>query len=67
MENLKYVDLDKEYENYRENFAKGAKEITDSYNAMRSAFDTYLSAIEEHEWKEGFNYAMRLVLGGGAR
>lgn len=35
MENLKYVDLDKEYENYRENFAKGAKEITDSYNAMR--------------------------------
>lgn len=65
---MKFVkDLDKEYENYCENFSKGSKEITDSYNAIHSAFDEYLCTIQEHEWKEGFNYAMRLVLGGGAK
>lgn len=31
---MKFIeDIDKEYENYNENFAKGAKEITDKYNA----------------------------------
>lgn len=65
---MKFVkDLDKEYENYNENFAKGSKKITDSYDAMHNAFEEYLCAIQEHSWKEGFNYAMRLVLGGGAR
>ncbi len=65
---MKFVkDLDKEYENYCENFAKGSKEITDAYQAMRSSFEEYLCAIEEHAWKEGFNHAMRLMLGDGAK
>lgn len=60
-------DIDKEYENYCENYAKGSDEITEAYNAIRDSFDTYLSLIEEHEWKKGFNHAMRLMLGGGAK
>ena len=39
---MKFVkDLDKEYENYNENFAKGSKKITDSYDAMHDAFEEY--------------------------
>lgn len=65
---MKYIkDLDKEYENYCENFAKGSKEITDAYHAMQGSFEEYLCAIEEHKWKEGFNHAMRLMLGDSAR
>lgn len=59
---MKFIkDLDKEYENCCESFAKGSKEITDAYNAMCSSFEEYLCAIEEHKWKEGFNHAMRLI------
>lgn len=65
---MKFVkDLDKEYENYCENFAKDSKEITDAYQAMRSSFEEYLCAIEEHAWKEGVNHAMRLMSGDGAK
>ncbi len=65
---MKFVkDLDKEYENYCENFAKDSKEITDAYRAMRSSFEEYLCAIEEHAWKEGVNHAMRLMSGDGAK
>lgn len=65
---MKFVkDLDKEYGNYCENFAKGSKEITDAYDAMCSSFEEYLCAIEEHKWKEGFEHAIRLMLGEGTK
>lgn len=60
-------DLDKEYENYCENYSKGSDEITEAYKTMREGFEDYLSVIQEHEWKEGFNHAMRLMMGGGAK
>lgn len=60
-------DLDKEYENYCENYLKGSNEITEAYKTMCKDFGAYLSVIQEHEWKEGFNYAMRLMMKDGAK
>lgn len=52
------------YEDYLENYNKSSEIITDTYQNLHGAFDEYLNAIQEREWKAGFNYAMRLVMGG---
>lgn len=62
MKNIKSIE--EEYTNYCENYSEGSKVITDSYQNLHDAFDEFLNAIQEHEWKAGFNYAMRLMTGG---
>ncbi|WP_418750607.1 hypothetical protein [Frisingicoccus sp.] len=58
-------DLNKEFENYNENYAEQASdELRDAYRKMREAFDEYLDYVQEEAWRSGFNHAIRLIQGG---
>lgn len=59
-------DLNKEFENYNENYTELAPaELRDAYRKMREAFDEYLDYVQEEAWRGGFNHAVRLIQGGG--
>lgn len=54
-------DLDKIYDDFNENYAETApEELMQSYQKLHDAFDDYVSALVDYEWKCGFRYAMEL-------
>ena len=56
------LDLDKIFEDYNENHAEQApEEIRTAYKNLCFAFDEYVSAVTDYEWKCGFRHAMKLV------
>lgn len=55
-------DLNEIYEDYNENHAGPAsEEVKTAYKSLCAAFDTYVDALSEHEWKCGFRHAMKLA------
>lgn len=58
-------DLNKEFENYNENYAElASEELRDAYSKMREEFDRYIGYVQEESWRGGFNHAVRLIQGG---
>ncbi|HJB00503.1 MAG TPA: hypothetical protein H9780_04990 [Candidatus Mediterraneibacter merdavium] len=63
---MKNIDLHKEYSNFLENDNEPASDsVKLSYEEMRAGFESYLCAVEEHMWINGFKYAMKLMEGKG--
>lgn len=48
-----------EFLNSDETFAP--ESVTTGYSEFRSAFDRYLEALAEYEWKAGFSYAVKMM------
>lgn len=55
-------DLEKLYGDYCEKDAETApEEVRNAYKNLCYAFDEYVNAVTDHEWKCGFRYAMQLA------
>lgn len=56
------LDLDEIFEDYNENHAEQApEEIRTAYKNLYFAFDEYVSAFTDYEWKCGFRHSMKLA------
>ena len=63
---MKQINIDAAYYEFLDSDETCAPEsVTTGYKELRSAFDRYLEALTEYEWKAGFSYAVKLMENGG--
>lgn len=49
------------YEFLNSDETRAPESVTTGYSELRSAFDHYLEALTEYEWKAGFSYAVKMM------
>lgn len=65
---MKYIGTaEKEFDKWMEDGEPAPESVGNACGAMYDAFETYLNGIEEHWWKQGYNWAVQQILGGGAK
>lgn len=63
---MSQINIDAAYYEFLDSDETFAPEsVTTGYKELRSAFDRYLEALTEYEWKAGFSYAVKLMENGG--
>ena len=63
---MKQINIDAAYREFLDSDETFAPEsVPTGYKELRSAFDRYLEALTEYEWKAGFSYAVKLMENGG--
>ena len=59
---MNQINIDAAYLEFLDSDETFAPEsVTTGYSEFRSAFDRYLEALTEYEWKAGFSYAVKMM------